>query len=253
MKSKAKDDKNVSTSTNENDTEDNEAKSATNGAGLELAYKDGNIVISLDTSISLGPVTATLNLFPISVPANKLTKLEAVDIVSIESIGLSFSKHPVSMSGLLIKGPDCSAGGASIDCDPLSLRSSPKAQVDSAHNDAITLPNVGNVTQFPFLQDSGDSSLDVLDSCLSPTPITWPSLAEGQFWLATGLTCTAFQVLNIQAVATVSWRNQGPKLDVFADCVAKCLIVARNHDELFLLMELGIIAAIGVGGIGNIA
>lgn len=125
--------------------------------------------------------------------------------------------------------------------------------MDSAHNDAITLPNVGNVTQFPFLQDSGDSSLDALDSCLSPTPITWPSLAEGQFWLATGLTCTAFQVLNIQAVATVSWRNQGPKLDVFADCVAKCLIVARNHDELFLLMELGIIAAIGVGGIGLVS
>ncbi|EED24557.1 hypothetical protein TSTA_079130 [Talaromyces stipitatus ATCC 10500] len=69
----------------------------------------------------------------------------------------------------------------------------------------------------------------------------WISLAEGQFWLAAGLTCTAFQVLNIQAVATLSWGSQDTKLGVFADCIAKYPLSAKNDDELFLLVELGIV------------
>lgn len=131
--------------------------------------------------------------------------------VSIQGIGLSLDKHPVSMSGLLIKGPDSWAGGVSIDYDPYAFMAGgmynyvqppgaasnkkvatvfvfarldgPLVELEFAtiskitggfgYNDAMTLPNVDNVTQVPFLQGNlGDDPLVVLDSFLNPSPIT---------------------------------------------------------------------------------
>lgn len=296
-RARPKDDKNLPAAFSDNDSDDNKAKtvpfSVKRGplsiSGLGLAYKDGNVVISLDASISIGPVIGTLNSFSLSVPVNKLMKLGIADmVVSIQGIGLSFDERPVSMSALLIKEDDTSwTGGVSIDYVPYAFMAGgmyqcvqPQGAAASAttvatvfvfarldgplvelefatiskitggfgYNSSMTLPNVGNVTQFPFLQgDLGDKPLAVLDKFLNPVPTTWFSLSEGQFWLAAGLGCTAFQVLNIQAVATVSWGTQGTEIGVFADCVAKCPLSATNDNELFLLIELGIIAVVDPG------
>ncbi|GAE00080.1 hypothetical protein PVAR5_8815 [Paecilomyces variotii No. 5] len=235
--------------------------------------------------VSLGQVSGILNGFALSVPVNKIQKFDPLDLsVWVQGIGLAFDKPPLSMSGTLQKLDDDSwAGGISIDYEPYTFLAGglyqhvpipgtkpvqefetvfvfarldgPLVELELAtisgitggfgYNSAMTVPDINNVTQFPFLEDNLDSSpLVVLEGFLNPVPTIWFAPADGDIWLAAGLTCSAFQVLSIQAVATLAFHPD-ITLGIFANCDAKVPLTASPDDEeLFVLVEMGLVSVL---------
>ncbi|KAL1878932.1 hypothetical protein Plec18167_004227 [Paecilomyces lecythidis] len=253
--------------------------------GISLRYQDAILTIAIDASVSLGQVTGILNGFALSVPVNKIQKFDALDLSpTIQGIGLAFDKPPLSMSGTLQKlDRDSWAGGISIDYEPYTFLAGglyqhvqipdttpvqefktvfvfarldgPLVELELAtisgitggfgYNSAMTVPDINDVGQFPFLQGDLDSSpLVVLEKFLDPVPTVWFAPADGDIWLAAGLTCSAFQVLSIQAVATLAFQPD-ITLGIFANCDAKVPLTASPDDEeLFVLVEMGVVCVL---------
>lgn len=115
------------------------------------------------------------------------------------------------------------------------------------YNSAITLPTVAEVPSFPFLQMPAVKPVTTnptLDTFLALINSKWFNPLDGSFWVAAGLTVSAFEMLNITAVAVVEWDTD-VKLGIFAVAVAD---VPSSASEFKLAhVELGILATVDFG------
>ena len=110
-------------------------------------------------------------------------------------------------------------------------------------NSALTLPTVDNVTQFPFLaaaSTTGNDPLDVLNKFTGSSP-AWLAPGLKQIWIAAGLGCNAFQILEINSVVVLDFGTD-VVLGVFAEATASIPEDAPNTTEMFAFVDIGLYA-----------
>ncbi|KAF8457871.1 hypothetical protein BDZ91DRAFT_629347, partial [Kalaharituber pfeilii] len=112
------------------------------------------------------------------------------------------------------------------------------------YNNSLTLPTIAEVPSFPFLhmpEVTGDTALDTLKALINSK---WFAPQDSSFWVAAGLTVSAFQMLAISAVLVVEWDPE-VKLGIYAVAVAD---VPKTDSEFKIAhVELGILASIDFG------
>ncbi|KAI9749957.1 MAG: hypothetical protein M4579_006668, partial [Chaenotheca gracillima] len=250
-------------------------------SAIGLKYQDGDLQISFDAKVQIGPVSGILNGFGVQFPVSKIQKFNLTDLsVLIDGIGLALDQPPVVISGMLVKSADIYKGGIVVEVDPYTFMAGglygtvpnpgpaggtfktififaqldgPLVELEFAsisgitggfgYNSAMTLPTVTNVTQFPFLESAtfDPNPLQVLNGFLKDP--SWFIPTDGPIWFAAGLDISAFQALSIQAVVAVD-LTVDVVFAVFADCVAKIPEAASNDAELFALVDMGLLAVV---------
>ncbi|KAH7374482.1 hypothetical protein B0T11DRAFT_268648 [Plectosphaerella cucumerina] len=112
------------------------------------------------------------------------------------------------------------------------------------YNSALKLPTIAEVPSFPFISMppipsvTGDPTMDTI---LALVGGQWFSPVNDSFWVGAGLTVSAFQMLDITAVAVVEW-DTGVRVGIYAVAVAD----VPSSDAEFKLahVELGLMATI---------
>jgi hypothetical protein len=115
------------------------------------------------------------------------------------------------------------------------------------YNNSLKLPTVAEVPSFPLIAvpkpqaNTGNATMDMLMALISG-PKFRPQ--DGSFWVAAGLTVTAFQMLQITAVMVAEW-DPAVKLGVYAVAIAD--IPSTQAACKIAHVELGILATIDLG------
>jgi hypothetical protein len=116
------------------------------------------------------------------------------------------------------------------------------------YNSGLRNPTIAEVTTFPFVASSTlrDDPAEALAALTVPRGPGWFFPKEHSYWLAAGLTVTAFQILSVAAVAVVQW-DDNLKLSIFAVGIAD--IPGTNVSNAtalpsFAHVELGILATL---------
>ena len=250
-------------------------------SAIGLKYQEGDVQMTFDATVQIGPVGGSLRGFGIEFPVSKIQKFSLTDLtVLIDGVGLALNQPPVVMSGLMVKTADLYRGGISMEVEPYTFMAGgvygsvqtagssnnttfktvfvfaqmdgPLVELEFAsvsgitggfgHNSAMTVPNASNVTQFPFIASAtfDPDPLKVLSGLLGGS---WFAPADGPIWFAAGLHVSAFQALSIQAVVAVD-LSADVVFGVFADCQAKIPEAGSSDDELFALVDLGLVAIV---------
>jgi len=123
------------------------------------------------------------------------------------------------------------------------------------YNSVVRSPSAADLYRFPFINDSdlsatGNSNdpISVLTSMCgtqadgSPA---WVSPQDQAYWLAMGMSITAFDLLSVTAVALVSFKDDGIFISLIANAVAQLPPKVEGWGEVVLLYaELDMIAEI---------
>lgn len=70
----------------------------------------------------------------------------------------------------------------------------------------------------------------------------WVTPKRDSYWLAAGMTVTAFDILAITAVAMFAFRDAGIIISIFADAVAQMPPEVKSQNEMILYIEIGLVA-----------
>ena len=112
------------------------------------------------------------------------------------------------------------------------------------YNDAIRVPTVDNVISFPFLASSTQTDpLKILDGYLNASD-PWFTPQNGPMWVTAGLTAKAFHVLDLKTAILLDISPEDVVFGLFADATATVPADAASADELFALVDMGIIALV---------
>jgi hypothetical protein len=131
----------------------------------------------------------------------------------------------------------------------LAFASITGVRVGLGFNSMIRSPTVKELPEFPLLDNSaastsGQSPLALLNKFLAPsTGIPWVSPKEDAYWVAAGLTLTAFGILSVTAVLVFGVRDGGFVISVFANGIARMPPAAPPEATLFYV-EIGMLAEI---------
>lgn len=123
------------------------------------------------------------------------------------------------------------------------------------YNSVVRSPSAADLYRFPFINDSdlsatGNSNdpISVLTSMCgtqadgSPA---WVTPQDQAYWLAMGMSITAFDLLSVTAVALVSFKDDGIVISLIANAVAQLPPKVEGWGEVVLLYaELDMIAEI---------
>jgi uncharacterized protein DUF6603 len=115
------------------------------------------------------------------------------------------------------------------------------------YNSALTSPTIDNVTSPPFIGSntnpgSQDTALDTFSKWAAQNGNPgWVTPTLGAQWYAAGLTVTAFQTLQIDAVVVVDVTTN-VILSIFGECVAQ--FPPKLSEQSFVYAELGILSTI---------
>ena len=113
------------------------------------------------------------------------------------------------------------------------------------YNNNLTLPTVAEVPSFPFLKvptpAPPSSTMDMLKALINSK---WFMHQHGSFWVAAGLTVTAFQMLQVTAVVVVQWD---PSITAGIYAVAVADMPSTDAPFKVAHVELGILATIDFG------
>ena len=115
------------------------------------------------------------------------------------------------------------------------------------YNNALTLPTIAEVITFPFLNVptppklTGNPNMDMLMALIGSK---WFKPTNGSFWVAAGLTVTAFQMLQVTAVAMIEWDPE-VKAGIYAVAIADIPSIAAPFKIAHV--ELGISATVDFG------
>ena len=113
------------------------------------------------------------------------------------------------------------------------------------YNSQITLPNIDNVTTFPFIATntrSGSDPLSILDGYLNANP-PWFTPADGPLWFAIGITANALSSLTVKSVAVLDLSSD-VKFGIYADAQATFPAGVTDDAELFARVDMGLLAEI---------
>lgn len=109
------------------------------------------------------------------------------------------------------------------------------------YNNFITFPTVAQVPTFPFI-GSNMGNVSPTEALASLTgPSGWVQPREDVFWLAAGMSVTAFRMLSFDAVVVLEF-NPYVKLGLFA--LAQASLPPKKSGISFLFVELGITAVV---------
>ncbi|KAA8903423.1 hypothetical protein FN846DRAFT_954000 [Sphaerosporella brunnea] len=111
------------------------------------------------------------------------------------------------------------------------------------YNTDMLFPSVDKVPEFPFVSGTGVGGGDLmqtLQNLVTPTTGGWFNPRDGSFWVAAGLSVTAFETLSIDAVICVQW-NPYVKIGIFGVAVVD---IPRGVKTKFAHVELGISAVV---------
>ncbi|KAG8527299.1 uncharacterized protein KY384_008043 [Bacidia gigantensis] len=255
-------------------------------SSIALKFEDRRLVLTLDAKVKFGPVEAIFKGLGISFEPNNLTSLSTANFdIMLSGIGIEMNRPPVVIAGEFLRLSSHSyAGGIIIEVEPYAFvaggfydnafpnpkappptfkslfvfvaMEGPVATIEFAslsgltggfgYNSQITLPDVDNVTSFPFLNVDSISSSDplaILNGFLSAKPVPWFAPADGPMWFAAGLTVQLFQVLWIKAVVVI---DVGPDVifGIFAEATASIPEDVTDPTEAFALIDMGIVATL---------
>jgi hypothetical protein len=117
------------------------------------------------------------------------------------------------------------------------------------YNSAVRSPAMNELASFPFIDDqgtqrAGNDPMLLLQSFIQPTPTgpAWVSPRADSYWLAAGMTITAFDLLEITAVALFAFRDAGVIISLFADAIVQMPPDATSEAERIVYVELDIVA-----------
>lgn len=120
------------------------------------------------------------------------------------------------------------------------------------YNSAVRSPTIDEITNFPFINDqdasgAGNNPMNILLAMTQAVPgdpvdqTAWVSPKFDSYWLAAGLSVTAFDVLSITAVAMFSFRDSGLVISIFADAVAQMPPDTTDKDSMIVYVEIGLV------------
>ncbi|MCJ1402453.1 hypothetical protein MMC11_005673 [Xylographa trunciseda] len=116
------------------------------------------------------------------------------------------------------------------------------------YNSVVRSPTIEQLTDFPFINDSGVSGsgndpLKILQNMTEkPADGPWVTPKQDSYWVAAGMTITAFDILTITAVAMLAFRDQGIIVSLFADAIAQMPPGVTSPNEMILYVEIGLVA-----------
>ena len=117
----------------------------------------------------------------------------------------------------------------------------------------VRSPTINQITSFPFINDAGaagagNNPMKILASMTkSPSgdPVkdpAWVTAHQDSYWLAAGMTISAFDILTITAVAMFAFRDAGLIISLYADAVAQMPPAVKDTSEMLLYVEIGLVA-----------
>lgn len=110
-------------------------------------------------------------------------------------------------------------------------------------NSMVRSPSINELADFPFIKTSGaaGASNNPMAILQSMDPL-WVQPKQDSYWLAAGMTITAFDVVAITAVAVFAFRDAGVVISIFADAVAQMPPDVRDTTKMLLYVEMGLVA-----------
>ena len=214
-------------------------------------WKDGKVGILLDAAISLAGLTVALSGLSVNVEPQKLTKLSFADLgFKLDGMALDFQRAPISISGMLLKGPnDSYSGKAMIRAATFSIGAigaygkTPSGEssffifgaftgmlggppcfvvmgiaAGFGYNRAIVIPDIDKVREFPLVDlvlPPKQSTSPVAKGAADIVKVTnydemFPPTA-GQYWIAAGVYFSSFKLIETFALLTVQF---GARLEI---------------------------------------
>lgn len=76
----------------------------------------------------------------------------------------------------------------------------------------------------------------------SPPDQPWVTAKQDSYWFAAGLSLTAFDILQVTAVAMFAFRDSGLIISLFADAVAQMPPGETDRNAMIAYVELGLVA-----------
>lgn len=116
------------------------------------------------------------------------------------------------------------------------------------YNSLVRSPAISEITDFPFISDdaasgSGNNPMEMLKAMTKGVngKSPWVSVKQDSYWFAVGMTITAFDLLQITAVALLAFKDTGVIASIYADAIAKMPSEVGNDetDKMILFVELG--------------
>ncbi|KAF8848465.1 hypothetical protein BDZ45DRAFT_269894 [Acephala macrosclerotiorum] len=121
------------------------------------------------------------------------------------------------------------------------------------YNSLVRSPSINQLTSFPFINDTGTSGagndpMAKLKSLVEiPKDQPWVTAKQDSYWFAAGMSITAFDILQVTAVAMFAFHDSGPIISLFADAVAQMLPAANDRREMIVYVEIGLVAEVNFG------
>jgi hypothetical protein len=112
------------------------------------------------------------------------------------------------------------------------------------YNSMVRSPSLAELTSFPFIDDSdskGTNPLDIVKNMTQGSP-PWVQPYESSYWLAAGMSISAFDVLTITALAMLGFRDNGVIISLYADAVAQMPPDATDKSEMIVYVEIAMVA-----------
>ncbi|KAL8672156.1 MAG: hypothetical protein Q9168_003379, partial [Polycauliona sp. 1 TL-2023] len=254
---------------------------------IGLQTKNGNLYLLIDATVALGPLQMTIVGFGVGIPIgsfnlNELKKLR-VDDFSIILSGMSvyFNSPPVLISGVFVidstPAYEAYKGGLEISMAPYSMLAVGEYQhtfandlksvfvfgrfdgplltlefaeisgveVGFGYNYSLRTPLASDVLNFPLVQGVTTQS----DPMTTLTQFSkYVTVEQDSVWFAFGFKMDAIQVLSMDAAAIIQFSASDFKVAIVGIASASMPPRATNRREMFLYVELGVVAALDVTG-----
>ncbi|KAL8769556.1 MAG: hypothetical protein Q9209_004487 [Squamulea sp. 1 TL-2023] len=121
-------------------------------------------------------------------------------------------------------------------------------RVGLGYNSIVRSPQLLELSQFPFLNDnvdgnSGQDPRKIIEALTKPAngASAWVIPKDDSYWVAAGLTLTAFGILSVTAVLMFAVRDYGFVISVFANGIAQIPNEVKPELTLFYV-EIGMLA-----------
>ncbi|KAL8792181.1 MAG: hypothetical protein Q9195_005203 [Heterodermia aff. obscurata] len=254
---------------------------------IGLQTKNGYLYLLIDATVALGPIQLTIVGFGVGLPLssfnlNALKNLAVTDFsVVLSGMSVYFNAPPVLISGVFIidSTPTYEAykGGLTVSMMPYSLLAFGEYQhtfasdlksvfifgrldgplftlefaeisgveVGFGYNYNIRTPLASDVLNFPLVQGvtAQNNPMDTLTQFSN-----YVTVEQDSIWLAFGFKVDAIQVLSINAAAMVQFSSSDVKVAIVGIASASMPPHTSNRKEMFLYVELGIVAALDITG-----
>src|ERR1700722_13552917 len=117
-------------------------------------------------------------------------------------------------------------------------------RIGFGYNSFVRAPALNELTTFPFIDDAATAgATDPFRIVLAMTQTTppWVAPSPDSYWLAAGLSASAFACLTCTAVAMLEIKSGGFDLAIYGDAVAMMPPDAPSREECLVYVELGLV------------